>query len=60
MKIMVEVNVFVMLRHFNQFGGLTGSVVEYVTNNIFGLYPSLSLSQHHISRPTPQAAEAGY
>jgi hypothetical protein len=39
---------------------LTGSVVEYVTNNIFGLYPSLSLSQHHISRPTPQAAEAGY
>jgi hypothetical protein len=27
---MVEVNVFVMLRHFDQFGGLTGSVMEYV------------------------------
>jgi hypothetical protein len=30
MKMMVEDNVFVMLRHFDQFGGLTGSVVEYV------------------------------
>jgi hypothetical protein len=30
MKIIVEVNVFVMPRHFDQFGGLTGSVVEYV------------------------------
>jgi hypothetical protein len=27
---MVEVNVFVMPRHFDQFGGLTGLVVEYV------------------------------
>jgi hypothetical protein len=30
MKMIVEVNVFVMPRHFDQFGGLTGSVVEYV------------------------------
>jgi hypothetical protein len=30
MKMIVEVNVFVMLRHFDRFGGLTGSVVEYV------------------------------
>jgi hypothetical protein len=27
---MVKVNVFVMLRHFNQFGSLTSLVVEYV------------------------------
>jgi hypothetical protein len=26
----VEVNVFVMLRHFDQFSDLTGSVMEYV------------------------------
>jgi hypothetical protein len=30
----VEVNVFVMPRHFDQFGGLTGSVVEYVIDLI--------------------------
>jgi hypothetical protein len=30
MKMIVEVNVFVMPRHFDRFGGLTGSVVEYV------------------------------
>jgi hypothetical protein len=31
MKIKVEANVFVMPRHFDRFGGLTGSVVEYIT-----------------------------
>jgi hypothetical protein len=31
MKMIVEVNVFVMPRHFDRFGGLTGSVVEYVS-----------------------------
>jgi hypothetical protein len=30
MKIIVKVTVFVMLRHFNQFGSLTSLVVEYV------------------------------
>jgi hypothetical protein len=30
----VEVNVFVMPRHFDQFGGLTGSVVEYVSTRL--------------------------
>jgi hypothetical protein len=30
----VEVNVFVMPRHFNRFGSLTGLVVEYVIYNI--------------------------
>jgi hypothetical protein len=38
MKMIVEVNVFVMPRHFNQFSGLTGLVVEYVSRNaIFNL-----------------------
>jgi hypothetical protein len=31
MKMIVEVNVFVMPRHFDRFGGLTGLVVEYVS-----------------------------
>jgi hypothetical protein len=35
MKMIVEVNVFVMPRHFDRFGGLTGSVVEYVTCILF-------------------------
>jgi hypothetical protein len=34
MKMIVEVNVFVMPRHFNQFSGLTGLVVEYVNYTI--------------------------
>jgi hypothetical protein len=32
---MVEVNVFVMLRHVDQFGGLVGSVVEYVIIDMY-------------------------
>jgi hypothetical protein len=35
MKMMVEVNVFVMPRHFNQFNDLTGSVIEYVSIEIY-------------------------
>jgi hypothetical protein len=34
MKMIVKVNVFVMPRHFDQFGGLTGSVVEYVISSV--------------------------
>jgi hypothetical protein len=39
---MVKVNVFVMPRHLDQFSGLTGSVVEYVTKAILKIYRFLS------------------
>jgi hypothetical protein len=36
MKIIVKVNVFVMLTHFNRFDNLTSLVIEYVTSFTLG------------------------
>jgi hypothetical protein len=34
MKIIVKVNVFVILRHFNRFSNLTSLVVEYLSSSV--------------------------
>jgi hypothetical protein len=49
MKMMVEVNVFVMPRHFDRFGDLTGSVMEYVMSTRNHLSEACKTRQRHRS-----------